>query len=144
MSESKRKKLLIVDDNDRYARLMEGFFSQKKSYLIDRANCAQAALSIFAERGYAYYDILVTDITMETQLIGLSMVRELNHRGFRGTTIVASTGFDFPGMITLSCFFLRFLRVHYIVPKKTVIDNNILFYPVGFSSDNLSEFEERT
>ncbi len=134
-------KLLIVDDNEYYSDALKVYF-EKMRYLVDIAPSAKEAHMLLQKKGWVYYDIILTDITMESQLAGLFMLRKIFKNDFQGTIIVASTGFDFPGMITLSRLVLGIIGVNYIVPKKSITRGKPIFYPIGFAKQPSSIFED--
>ncbi len=131
MSE-KKKQVLIVDDNERYSKALGALFEQK-IFAVHKSISAKDACAVIEEKGLAYFDILLTDITMERQLAGLSLLRKLQKKSFPGIVIVASTGFDFPGITKLSCISLTLLGAHYIIPKKSIRQGKPLFYPTGLN-----------
>ena len=137
------KPLLLVDDNKKYADLLREYFVPR-GYEIDEAESAAEGLARFEEKGPDYYQVIVTDITMETQLSGIYMVSKMHKLGFKGTMVVASTGFDVPTVVTLSRLLLRTKGVDYLVRKTTVIKKEIEFWPISFFESPRKEFQEIT
>ncbi len=136
------KHLLLVDDNDKYARLLTEHF-EPLGYTIERAiDAAEGTAKLRDNKGR--YSVIVTDITMESQMAGVWMLGRIRPDEFTGTIVVASTGFDVPGVMTLSRLFFRAYGVHYLVPKTTVIKEEPLFYPMGFFSEPVRNFVEMT
>ena len=133
------KKLLLVDDNDKYAALLSEYFSPM-GYEIDRAYNAEEGLSLFSKNSSDHYDVIVTDITMESQLAGIYMIKKIHRLGFRGISVIASTGFDVPFGMFFSRLFLRSYGVDYLVPKTTVIKKAPLFYSMKSSEKPLEKF----
>jgi len=134
------KRLLLVDDNDKYAKLLTDYF-KPLGYEIDLAVNASEGLAKFSEHPKEYYDVIVTDITMESQLAGVFMIKKIHKLGFPGTSVIASTGFDVPGGMFFSRLILRSYGVDYIVPKTTVIKKSPLFYSLkGRSKRPLASF----
>jgi len=123
------KQLLIVDDNDKYAVILEEYF-KKFGYNTDRAVNAAEGLDKFESNPQDYYDLIVTDITMESQLAGVWMIRTIHKMGYSGKLIVASTGFDVPGGLFLSKLVFRKYGVEYLIPKTTLLKKRPLFYSV--------------
>lgn len=119
-------KILIVDDNDRYAKSLENFF-EKKSIKTKRA--------IHAAQGWEFYKqdtfhSIISDITMETQTSGLWMVRNIFQDGYKGNLIIASTGFDVVGVMSLSKLILhKFFGVSYMIPKVPLKSGEVVFVP---------------
>lgn len=135
------KELLLVDDNDRYARILEKYFA-RYGYRSTRAVYGHEALRIMQEKGVDAFDLVVTDITMESQLAGISMLRKMHAMGLRSPIIVASTGFDVILAKTLGRFWLKRYGVTYLVPKTTVLAENLLFYPMDGSAPH-HDFEAK-
>ncbi len=130
----KKNRLLVVDDNDEYSDLLITFFEAKKECnQIERARDAEEGFAMLCKNHIEYYDIILTDITMETQISGLIFLRKAQAYGYKGTIIVASTGFDVFGVKTLSCLLLGILGVNYIIPKKNVKNGNPILYKTLFS-----------
>jgi len=135
------KRLLLVDDNDKYARLLTAHF-EPLGYEIERAYTAEEGWRIYQERDPEHFAVLVTDITMESQLAGVGMIRKIKRAGFPGTIVVANTGFDVPGGMAFSRLFFTPYGVHYLVPKTTVLKEAPLFYPIRFFSEPNRNFVE--
>lgn len=135
------KRLLIVDDNNRYAEILKEFFAAK-GYMTERAVTGEEGLRCVAEKDLGYYSVIVTDITMESQLAGVTMLGRIHKLGYKGTVVVASTGFDVPLVTPFSRLFLRQYGVHYLIPKTTVLKKDILFYPMPLGSQPVREFTE--
>ena len=133
------KKLLLVDDNDKYAKLLADYF-KIRGFNIDRAVNASEGLAMYNDHGKDYYDVIVTDITMESQLAGIFMIKKIHKLGFAGISVIASTGFDVPGGKFFSRLFLRSYGVDYIVPKTTVIRKAPLFYAIRGQKAPLESF----
>jgi CheY-like chemotaxis protein len=123
-----KKKILVVDDNDRYAEAITKFY-EKYSLSCERAFTAQEGWEVF-QKDNRFFSI-VTDVTMETQTSGLWFSRKVFKTGYSGHIIIASTGFDFPGVISFSRFFLPlFSGVGWVVPKKPLKNSGeMIFYP---------------
>jgi CheY-like chemotaxis protein len=120
------KPLLLVDDNDRYAAILDEYF-QALGYTSDRARDGAEGYRLFQERGKEHYAVIVTDITMESQMAGIHMLKKIHKDGYRGTVVVASTGFDFPGATTLSRILLAGIGIDYLIPKTSVLKKDPLF-----------------
>jgi CheY-like chemotaxis protein len=119
-------KVLIVDDNDRYAY-------QLKKYLDN--------LNIFNERAFnakegyektrtTTYEFIITDVTMETQTSGLILTRNLYKEGCPSNLIIATTGFDFPFVMKISKYILPYYSgVKWMIPKVPLKNGNVIFHP---------------
>jgi len=123
-----KNKILVVDDNNRYADAITKFY-ERYSFSCVRAFTAKEGWEIF-QKDNQFFSI-VTDVTMETQTSGLWFSRKVFQAGYNGHIIIASTGFDFPGVILFSRFFLpTFSGVGWVVPKKPLKQNGqMIFYP---------------
>ena len=135
------KNLLLVDDNDKYAKILDEHFAPL-GYKSTRAVDAADGLAKFDAEAGDHYDVIVTDITMESQLAGIFMLGKIKQRGYGGTVVVASTGFDVPLVVPLSRACLRGYGVHYLIPKTTVLSRKIAFYPMAFFAPPVYEFSE--
>ncbi|MBI3394943.1 MAG: response regulator [Spirochaetia bacterium] len=135
------RRLLLVDDNDKYAELLTTHFAAL-GYTIDRAVTGNDGVAKVEEHGIGYYPVLVTDITMESQLAGVTMLGRLQKMGYVGTIVVASTGFDVPLGLPLSRLILRRYGVRYLIPKTSVLKKEPLFYPIKLGSKASQTFTE--
>ncbi|MBI41144.1 MAG: hypothetical protein CMF59_16225 [Leptospiraceae bacterium] len=135
------KHLLIVDDNDKYARILDEYY-KNLGYSIDRAVDGASGYSAVKEKGLEHYHVIVTDITMETQMAGLTMLKRLYKDGYRGMVVVASTGFDVPMAKPLTRCFLGRMGIDYLVPKTTVLSGKLEYYPMAFFSKPIMDFRE--
>lgn len=135
------KQLLLVDDNAKYSRLLREYF-QPLGYSIDEAVTAAEGLNTFLSHSEDHYSVIVTDITMESQLAGLFMLYKIRKKGFHGTVVVASTGFDFLGVVNISRLILRICGVHFLVRKTTVIKKEPEFWPMSLFSPPQKKFQE--
>lgn len=133
------KQLLLVDDNDKYAQLLEDYFKEL-GFKADRACDAAEGLKKFINHNPDFYNLIVTDVTMETQTSGLGMLKRIKKSGYKGTIIIASTGFDVLTAKTLTKMFLRSTGVHYMIPKTTVLTKKPVYYPINFFKKPLYEF----
>ena len=96
-------RVLIVDDNDKYAINLKVYLDSK-SIQSDRAIDAKQGLELF--NSGKTYDMIISDITMETQTSGLWMMRKIYKSGYKGVIVIASTGFDVLGVMWISRYFL--------------------------------------
>lgn len=137
----KQKNLLLVDDNDRYARLLEAYFAPLGYNIVRAVTGADGDEKLNSHPPF-FFDVIVTDITMESQLAGIFMLGRIKSTQFNGTLVVASTGFDVFGVMPLSRLFFRAYGVHYLVPKTTVLKEETLFYPMALFSAPTRNFVE--
>ncbi|MCB1157454.1 MAG: response regulator [Leptospiraceae bacterium] len=121
-------KILIVDDNDRYANHLKAYF-EKFGLETHRALDARQGWEMFQQ---TEYHTLVSDITMESQTSGLFFVRKVYKSGFKGNIIIATTGFDVFGVMGLSKFFLPFFAgVGWMIPKVPLKQGIVKFFPTN-------------
>lgn len=119
--------LLIVDDNDKYAKLIHEHFTSE-GYTCQRVENAAAGIEAVKQHGLDYFTVVVTDITMESQTAGFKLIKYLRKNHFPGTLVVASTGFDvYPGMV-LAKMLMGDMGVDFLIPKTTVIKQDFHFY----------------
>ena len=135
------KNLLIVDDNDKYARILWEYF-EKLGYSIERALDGKTGYEAVTGRGMDHFQVIVTDITMETQMAGMTMLKRLYKDGYRGIVVVASTGFDVPLARPITRMFFSGIGIDYLVPKTTVLSGKLEFFPMALFSRPLLDFRE--
>lgn len=127
-------RVLIVDDNDRYAINLKKYFDGLGIHS-DRAIDAKQGLDFF--RNNPPYDMIVSDITMETQTSGLWMMRKISKSGYNGVLTIASTGFDVPGVMKISSLLLVwFCKLDWMIPKVPLKSGLVQWYPT-FRTTNL-------
>ncbi len=121
------KRVLIVDDNDKYADQLK-IFLDKKGIHSDRAYDAAEGLELFGNN--EKYDMIISDITMETQTSGLWMMRKIYKSGYDGVLVIASTGFDVFGVMKVSKFILPwFCGLDWMIPKIPLKKGIVLWFP---------------
>lgn len=120
------EKVLIVDDNDKYAQALEVYF-HSKNIQTDRARTAQEGYEMFRQKNYT---TVITDVTMETQTSGLWFARRIYKEGFKGRIIIASTGFDVLGVMFIGKYLLPFFAgVGWMIPKVPLKAGRVEFHP---------------
>ncbi|PJZ41457.1 hypothetical protein CH370_11755 [Leptospira kmetyi] len=125
-----KKSVLIVDDNDRYANNLKVWFEQKGFETVRAFDAAQG-WEIYSKDKNRFHTI-VTDITMETQTSGLWMIRKIHKDGYQGNKIIATTGFDFPGVMFFSSSILPwFAGIGWMVPKVPLKQGTVVFLPTS-------------
>jgi len=78
---------------------------------------------------------------METQTSGLFLVRKIFKSGYKGNIIIATTGFDFPGVMFFSKYILPFFAgVGWMIPKVPLKRGEVIFFPTQLV--NNKKFEE--
>ncbi|MCC5814294.1 MAG: response regulator [Leptospira sp.] len=119
------KKLLIVDDADKYAKPLTDHYS-KEGWVCERAYTAGEGWEMYqkskTEDGNSTYDMIISDITMETQTSGLWFIRRVHKDGYRGIKIIATTGFDVKGVMAFSKYILPwFAGISFMIPKVPLV-----------------------
>lgn len=127
------KKLLIVDDNDRYANNLKDHYT-KEGWECLRAYSAKEGWQIYQSsknaEGNSNLDMIITDITMETQTSGLWFIRRVHKDGFKGTKIIATTGFDVKGVMHFSKWILPwFAGITFMIPKVPLKKGEVVLIP---------------
>ena len=123
--------VLIVDDNDRYANNLKLYFD-KINIPSERAFNAKEGFEIFLSKDFT---AVVSDITMESQISGLLMVRKIYKSGYKGKIIIATTGFDVRGVMLFSQFLLPvYAGVGWMIPKVPLKKGEVLFYPTRLTT----------
>lgn len=121
-------KILIVDDNDRYANNLKAFFDKRNIETV-RAYNAKEGWEKFQKENF---HTVISDITMETQTSGLFLIRDIYKSGYKGNIIIATTGFDFPGVMSVSKFLLpSFGGVGWMIPKVPLKRGEVVFVPTN-------------
>jgi CheY-like chemotaxis protein len=128
------KRLLVVDDNNTYADNLIKHY-KNLGYDCTRAYTAndgwEKYLTSKSETGKSYFDIIITDITMETQTSGLWFIRRVHRDGFSGQKIIATTGFDVRGVMAISRFILPwFAGISYMIPKVPLKKGIVELIPI--------------
>ncbi|EKJ86442.1 response regulator receiver domain-containing protein [Leptospira meyeri] len=132
------KKVLIVDDNDRYANNLKSYFDSK-NIPSDRAIDAKEGFALFSKN--PNYDMIVSDVTMETQTSGLWMMRQIYKSGYKGILVIASTGFDVFGVMSFSSLFLPwFCGLHWMIPKVPLKKGTVEWVPTVLSKGKSNPF----
>lgn len=133
------KKVLIVDDNDRYANNLKIYFDSLK-ISNDRAVDAKAGWELFQKN--SDYDMVVSDITMETQTSGLWLMRRIYKSGYKGILSIASTGFDVWGVMGFSKYFLVwFCGLHWMIPKVPLKNGTVEWVATSKVKNQINPFE---
>ena len=117
---------LIVDDNDKYAQNLKAYLDSI-GIVTERARNAKEGYEMYQSKKY---HTIITDVTMETQTSGLCFARKVYLEGFSGQIIIATTGFDVPGVMFLGKYLLPFFTgVSWMIPKKPLKQGIVEFHP---------------
>ena len=115
------KKVLIIDDNKRYTAMLQERF-EKNEYTIEHALSSKAGIDLLKQHKQDYFDIIVTDITMETHVSGILIVGKIRKMGFKGCIVIYSTGFNYPIVLKLSWLLFKILGADGLIPKNSLIE----------------------
>lgn len=133
------KKVLIVDDNDKYALSLNVFFEAKK-YDVLRAYSAKEGWDFF-QRSTDGFQFIITDITMESQTSGLWLARNIYTSGYKTELCIATTGFDVAGVMKLGYFTLPlFCGLQWMIPKVPLKKGIVEFHPTSLTRGRILEF----
>lgn len=123
-------RVLLVDDNDRYADALTADLQARGAEVIRAYDATEGVRRLREED--PPFDGVVTDISMETQVSGLRVLREARRRGIR-LIAVASTGLDTPIGYFLNRLILgRLLGGTHLIPKRPIKQRGeILWIPTN-------------
>ncbi|MBS1260750.1 MAG: hypothetical protein MAG453_00066 [Calditrichaeota bacterium] len=115
------RRVLLVDDNDRYAAAISEDLHRRGVVEIVRVASAAEGVRVLGERGDEF-DGVVSDISMESQLSGLKVLRHAR-RGENGRRMLAcaTTGLDTWAGYAINRLVLGALyRCDYLIPKRPI------------------------
>mgnify|MGYP001591473186 CR=1 FL=1 len=122
-----QKKILIIDDNNRYAENLEKFFKSFHNVETVRAKTAKEGFELFLKNNY---HTVISDITMETQTSGFIGIRKIYKTGYQGNLIIATTAFDVKGALFIGKYFLPFYaNIGWMIPKVPLKKGEVIFVP---------------
>ena len=131
--------VLIIDDNRKYTALLQ----QK----LDKADCtiehklsSAEGISFLTSDDPNRFRIIITDITMETQVSGILLSRRIRRSGFMGCLVIYSTGFNFRIVLWLSKFLFRLLGADGLIAKNGFLDGEPKIIKIS-DNDDLSIIE---
>lgn len=112
-------KVLLADDNDFYAKHLTCHLEAMGAEVI-RAWDAKEAIGLLENNMYDF-DGIITDISMETNVSGLKVLRKAKKQKFEGVLAVATTGINTPLTFTLNRYILGMLYgADYLIPKLPI------------------------
>ena len=121
------KKILIIDDNDKYAENLQKFFKTYPDVQTVRAKTAKEGFELFQKDDY---HTIISDITMETQTSGFTGIRKIYKSGFKGNLIIATTAFDVKGALFIGKYLLPiYANVGWMIPKVQLKRGEVIFVP---------------
>lgn len=113
------RKALVIDDNDFYANHLTNDL-ESRGAIVTRAETAKEGIEILLNEGECY-DGLITDISMETELAGLRVLKAARQCRFSGKVATATTGLDYAWSFFLNRFFLgRMYHSDFLIPKRPI------------------------
>ena len=130
-------RVLLVDDNDSYAEILSGDLKKRGVEEILRAYDAEQGVSMLAKHGDAI-DAVVTDISMESQIAGLKVLKAARSNGSKRILAVASTGLDSKiGMKFNKWLMGSVYKSDYVIPKKPIkADGRVFWVPTKRTKAN--------
>jgi len=84
---------LIIDDNRRYTALLKERL-EKCGFVFEHKLNSQTGKQHLLEGDSNRYQVIFTDITMESQVSGILLTHKIRRMGFKGCLVVYSTGFN--------------------------------------------------
>ncbi len=122
--------VLLVDDNDRYAKTITEDL-QKRGAEVTRARSAAEGIDLL-NNILNSFDGIVTDISMESQVSGLKVLKEAKKLKFSGFVAVATTGLDTQVGFIFNRFVLGVIyKSNYLIPKRPIKrDGNVIWIKV--------------
>lgn len=125
------KRVLLADDNDRYAEALTHDLRKRGATEIIRVFDAASAVEKLREDGDSI-DTVVTDISMETQISGLKVLREAHKGDSKRLVVVATTGLDTKLGFLFNRFFLGTLyKCDFLIPKRPIKQDGRIFWIPG-------------
>lgn len=112
--------VLIIDDNRKYTALLRERL-EKTGCTVEHILSSRQAYEHFSGASPNSYQIIITDITMETQVSGILLTRRIRNMGFKGCMVIYSTGFNFKIVLWLSVLFFKLFRADGLIPKDGLI-----------------------
>lgn len=113
------RRVLVVDDNDYYAEQLMADLASRGA-ICERACSASEGIAMLNEDG-SRFDAVITDISMETELAGLRVLRHARRIAFAGQVGTATTALDARWAFTLNRFFLGMVyQADYLIPKRPI------------------------
>ena len=117
----RHRRLLLIDDREPYRRISLAWFHAAQHFHCEVVATAAEGLALLAHRGPAYYDMLVSDVSMEYELAGLYATRLWRRLGFTGIGVLSSTGFDnFFGLLAARLCLGPVSAVDWLIPKTSL------------------------
>lgn len=125
------KRVLLADDNDRYAEVLTHDLEKRGVDEVIRAYTADEAVRILEAEGDSI-GAVVSDISMETQISGLKVLRAARKGTAPRIVAVATTGLDSTWAYRLNYVILGLLyRADYLIKKRPIKqEGKVVWIPV--------------
>ncbi len=121
-------RVLLVDDNDKYADILSGDLKKRGVEEILRAYDADQGVAMLREHG-DNIDAVITDISMESQISGLKVLKAARQNGSQRILAVASTGLDTKLGMKLNRWLMGTVyQSDYVIPKKPIKSDGRVFW----------------
>lgn len=125
------RNVLIVDDNDFYAAAIQQDLMSRGSEDFTRATSAAQGIALIDEHGQDY-DLVVSDISMESEYAGVRVLNHLKKLQLPGDYAVATTALNYWfGFYPLGAFYKYLMQVNYMIPKRPIRQNNAVLWVEG-------------
>lgn len=109
--------VLIADNNNYYFSIMSSIY-EEHDFHVTRAQSAPDAWRLIKQNGMEYYDIIVTEVTIESHLSGLVLAVKLRNAGFKNPVYFASKRFNITLTYIISTGIFRMLGIERLIPKN--------------------------
>lgn len=123
--------VLIVDDNDFYAEAIQNDLQTRGSETFTRAKTAAEGIAIIDEHGQEF-DLVVTDISMESEYAGVKVLAHLKKLQLPGDYAVATTALNYWfGFYPIGAFYKHAMHVDYMIPKRPIRQDSKVLWVDG-------------
>jgi CheY-like chemotaxis protein len=112
-----RIKTLIIDDNKRYTAMLCAKL-ELCGCEVEHASASKIGLEMLRQKSPGYYHLIISDITMESQISGILLAPKIRALGFKGCLIIYSTGFNFHLVLMLSRLLFKILGADGLIAKN--------------------------
>lgn len=124
------RRVLVVDDNDHYARALSAHARGHGAREVVRARSAAEGIALLGPE-CAGFDCVITDISMERELAGLAVIAHANRCGYAGVLATATTALDsWYGFAFNRLVFGLLYRTDFMIPKRPIRrEDRVLWVP---------------
>lgn len=122
---------LIIDDNDFYAQAITKDLARRGTTSFTRADSAAQGIALLDTQGEAF-DLVVTDISMESEYAGVRVLNHLKRKQLPGDYAVATTALNYWfGFYPIGAFYKYYMQVNYMIPKRPIRERNTVLWVPG-------------